>query len=269
MLGLALGGGGAKGTAHLGILAQLEKNGIRPDCISGTSAGAAVAALYAYGIPLDEISKILRTLRAVSFASFKMNSLGLFENLDLENALARTIGRDSKIEDCKIPLAIQVTNIETGEGKILTKGNLLKAVIASCCIPAIYVPQEIDGCLYVDGGLTENVPVRAAKKLGADMVIGIDLNGQTSYKKPHSIMDVVTNSFDLLIDMRTKEQLLNCDYVISLDLTKYSRTSADDFDALYIEGEKHALDFISSGSKISALRFKYKLSKLWRKLFHR
>lgn len=235
-IGLALGGGGARGAAHLGVLQQLQRAKIHPHCIAGTSAGAIVAALFAFGVDLERMTEEMKTLKPVELSSFRFKGLGLFENSEITRLLTKLLPPNAMIQDARIPLAIKATNLLTGRGVILSEGPVLEAVLASCCVPGVYLPQEMNGMLLVDGGLTENVPLSALKKLGAHLLIGVNLNGNTAYARPEGVVDVVSSAMDIAIDAQTRRQLKDAHVVISMDLTRFSRTSGSDFDALVAQG---------------------------------
>ncbi|MDD0852590.1 patatin-like phospholipase family protein [Halobacteriovorax sp. GB3] len=242
-IGLALGGGGARGAAHLGVLNLLNDKKIGIESISGTSAGAIVAAFYAFGISLDDMAKDLKTYKPVDISSLHINSLGIFKNKPLSKLVDRYLPEGAKIEDARIPLAIHTTDISTGEGVTLYKGDLKDALLASSCVPGIYIPKPINDRILVDGGLTENVPLSALNKLGAGFKIAVNLNGSYSYQKPDSIIDMATNSLDIAIDLSTREQIeKEADLAINLSLVQFSRTSAIHFDELvragYEQGER-------------------------------
>lgn len=260
-IGLALGGGGARGAAHLGVLKQLHLLSIRPHCIAGTSAGSIVASLYAFGVTLEVMEEEMKKLKPVSYSTFSLRGLGLFENKEVRLLLERLLPENAQIQDAKIPLAIKATNLLNGRGVSLTQGPVIPAVLASSCVPGVYTPQEIDGMLLVDGGLTENVPLSSLKLLGAHMRIGVNLNGNEGYTRPEGIMDVLSNAMDIAIDAQTRRQLEEAHINISMDLTRYSRTSSVDFDALILEGMKATKRVIKSQR---LLKIWVVLKKLWR-----
>lgn len=259
-IGLALGGGGARGAAHIGVLHQLEIAKIHPHCIAGTSAGAVVASLYAFGIELSVIEQEMKMLKPVDFTSFRFKGLGLFENSEISELLTKLLPADARIEQARIPLAVKATNLLTGSGVILDRGPVIPAVLASCCVPGIYIAQEIDGMLLVDGGLTENVPLSALKKLGAHLTIGVNLNGNAGYTRPQGVVDVLSCAMDIAIDAQTRRQLKDAHVVISMDLTQYSRTSSEHFDQLVELGMKAAQEKIWNET---ALRAWIRAKKTW------
>ena len=239
-VGLALGGGGARGIAHVGVLEHLERLQIPIDIISGTSAGAIVGTLYAFGVPLEQIGEDVKNLKPADFSSLRVPKLGFFKNDGLKKLLEKRLSRGAKIEDAQKELAILASDIETGESHLMTKGPVIPAVLASSCVPGIYIPQKIDGRLLVDGGLSENVPLSGLEHYKASVKIGVDLNGYEKYPKPEGILDILSNSLDIAIDNQTRSQLQKADYVISMDLSRYSRFTTEHFDELISEGKKAA-----------------------------
>lgn len=238
--GLALGGGGARGSAHIGLLRYLEEINFPIEAISGTSAGSVIAALYSFDVPLEDMEAELRNLKPVKLQALKLNELGLFENKNLEALIDKLLPAKAKIEDASIPLAIQATDLKTGEMHIFTQGDLKTAILASCCVPGFYVPIPFGNKLLVDGGLTENVPLSGLRVLKAYYKIAINLNGHESFDIPHNPLGVLTNAFDIAINAQTKTQLKAADLVVSMDLARYSRTSNEDFHQLKDDGYRLA-----------------------------
>lgn len=244
-LGIALGGGGARGIAHIGVLRAIEENGIQVSYISGTSIGALVASYYAFGKSIDDISDIGEALDFTSVIGLSLQKRGLFSTRSLEKMIIRDLG-DVDIADAKIPLAICTTDISTGEQVILERGNLAKAVCASTAIPGIFVPVEIDNRILVDGGISENVPVSLLDKMGAGFTIGVSLNAHQEYSPPKDMIAIMSNAIDIAIDLRTIDQLKMADFTISLNLNSYSRMdNSDRFDELYAEGYRCTQESIS------------------------
>lgn len=244
MLGLALGGGGARGSAHVGVLRHLEEIGLRPQALSGTSAGSIIASLYAFGVPLDKISEGIAALKPTQLTAIRWGELGLMENPDLRELLVMHLGEKTDIREARIPLGIHVTDLENGLGVDLLEGPVVDAVLASCTVPGLYVPPKWGQRVFIDGGLTENVPFRALKTLGAKRLLGVSLNGQHNYIKPTTAVDVLMNAMDIAIDSQTRRQLISFDLVISMDLTRFSRTSARDHADLVQAGFERARERI-------------------------
>lgn len=235
-IGLALGGGAARGIAHIGVLKAFEEEGIRIHCISGTSAGALIASYYAFGRPAESILSICSTLNLSRIINFTLERGGLFSTQVIREMIHRDLG-DCRIEDAEIPLAICATDIETGEQLIFREGSLADAVCASMAVPGLFVPVEIDGRTLVDGGLVENVPISPLEKMGAGITIAVDLSHVARYPKPENTLDVISNAINISIDFNTRKQLKNADIVVPLDLSRYSLTNnADRVNDLYLEG---------------------------------
>jgi NTE family protein len=235
-IGLALGGGAAKGIAHIGVLKAFEEEQIRIHCISGTSAGALIASYYAFGRPAESILSICSTLNLSKIINFTFERGGLFSTNAIREMIHRDLG-DVRIEDAEIPLAICATDIETGEQLIFREGNLADVVCASMAVPGLFVPVEIDGRTLVDGGLVENVPISPLAKMGAGITVAVDLSHVSRYPKPDNTFDVITNAINIGIDFNTRKQLRNADIAVPLDLSSYSLTNnADRVEELYLEG---------------------------------
>jgi NTE family protein len=235
-IGLALGGGAAKGIAHIGVLKAFEEEQIRIHCISGTSVGALVASYHAFGRPPESILSICSTLNLSRILNFTFERGGLFSTDNIREMIHRDLG-DCRIEEADIPLAICTTDIETGEQMIFRKGNLADAVCASMAVPGLFVPVEIDGRILVDGGLVENVPISPLAKMGAGITVAVDLSYVSRYPKPEDTLDVISNAINIGIDFNTRKQLKKADVAVPLDLSDYSLTNnADRVDELYMEG---------------------------------
>jgi NTE family protein len=195
-IGIALGGGFARGIAHLGVLRVLEQEHIPVDCMGGTSAGAMLAIAYASGHGIHEIVDQAKATRFRDFGNWKLSWLGLASNQKLEHYPRKYLGV-STFEDLKIPMTIAATDLGTGEPVYFRKGPLGPALRASCAYPGMFVPVELDGRFYVDGFLAAPVPVDAVRNLGADIVIAVFLEAANN-QKPTSIVDVIGLSFAIL-----------------------------------------------------------------------
>lgn len=235
-IGLALGGGAAKGIAHIGALKAFEEEQIAIHCISGTSVGALVASYHAFGRPAESILSICSALNLSKILNFTLERGGLFSTDNIRDMIHRDLG-DCRIEDANIPLAICATDIETGEQLIFREGNLADAVCASMAVPGLFVPVEVDGRILVDGGLVENVPISPLASMGAGITVAIDLSHVSRYPKPEDTLDVISNAINIGIDFNTRKQLKKADIAVPLDLSRFSLTNnADCVDELYMEG---------------------------------
>tara|TARA_R110002072_G_scaffold64203_2_gene159276 strand:- start:123682 stop:124554 length:873 start_codon:yes stop_codon:yes gene_type:complete len=243
-IGIALGGGAARGLAHIGVLKALDEKNINIDYISGTSAGALVASYFAFHKDLNKLDKLPELLRVKTVLNFSLSKMGLMNTDSLEKALKEDFA-DVNIEDSPIPLAICTTDINTGESVYFRSGPLIPALCASSAIPGIVQPVKISDRLLVDGGISNNLPVDILNTMGAGITIGVNLNGVSAYPEVKSMVDVITNSIDIAIDLRTKEKLSLADMSINLDLSKFSRLdNLNQQEKIIEQGYKSTLDEI-------------------------
>ena len=195
-IGVALGGGFARGIAHLGVLRVLQEARIPVDYLTGTSAGALLGTAFASGHTIEEIVHQASATRFKDFGNWKLSWMGLASNQRLEHYPRKFLGV-STFEDLKIPMAIAATDLASGEAVYFSHGQLGPALRASCAYPGMFVPVEIDGRMLVDGFLAAPVPVEAARNMGADLVIAVFLENANN-RKPTSIVDVIGLSFGIL-----------------------------------------------------------------------
>lgn len=240
-IGLALGGGAVLGAAHIGVLKAIDELNIPVHFISGTSIGAFISAFYGFGKSWEEIESFTKDLNWLDLTGLSIPKLGLLSNKKLGDVIKKSIG-DVNIEDAEIPIAMVATDITSGEKVILSKGDVEIAVMASTCIPGIFIPVEIDNRLLVDGGIVENVPVTPLKKMGADFIISVDLNAEHPYKKPENIVEVLLRTFDFTLKAATKLQTEKVDIQIKPDLSQFNMVDMNQADELihtgYVEAKK-------------------------------
>jgi NTE family protein len=239
--GLALGGGAVLGAAHVGVLKVLEEKDIPISYISGTSIGAFVAAFYAFSKKTVDIQEIASKLKWMDISGISFTGNGLLSNDKLGELIVEYIG-DKNIEDADIPLSIIATDISTGEKIVLKKGSVAQAVMASTCIPGIFNPVEIDGKLLVDGGIVENVPIDTVKEMGAGYVIGVDLNANNNFRRPNNILDVIVNSFNLMLKAAVEFQTKDADLLITPDLSSFNMIDTDQVEGLIKQGYNDGLE---------------------------
>ena len=244
-IGLALGGGAAKGIAHVGVLKALEDQKVNIRYIAGTSVGAIIASLYAFNVSVDDIGSLARRLTMSKVTSFKLSKTGFFTTASLRDLIVEYIG-EVNIEDAKIPLAIVATDIRNGEEIILRRGSVADAVCASAAIPGIYIPVEIDNKSLVDGGLVQNVPVEALQAMGAGVTIASHLNSASQYSEISHVLDVMRNAFEIAVSHHTQDQLKDADVIISMDVSEFSlRDNTDRYDELFAIGYDTAAQQLS------------------------
>lgn len=238
-VGLALGGGAVLGAAHIGVIRALEEMDIKISYVTGTSIGAFVGALYAFGNTSKDIEEIALKLSWMDISGLALFQSGLLSNAKLGDLLGESLG-EKKIEDAEIPLAVIATDITNGDKIVLDKGPVAQAVMASTCIPGVFGPVKFDDKLLVDGGIVENIPIDTVKNTGADYVIAVDLNAIKTYNKPDSILDVIINSFHFTLKAAAKFQTENADLLITPDLSKFNMVSTDQIKDLIEQGYKDA-----------------------------
>jgi NTE family protein len=178
-LGLALGGGGVRGLAHIGILHVLEREGIRPAVMAGTSMGGLVAAAYAAGLSpqalTDEVSGFTHLRRLLTLVDLAPARRGLLQGERIRSMLIDKLGKDTTFADLPFPLGLVAVDIDTGEEVVLTRGSLVDAVLATCAVPGIFPPVRYGERFLSDGGILNNVPADVARRLGAEVVIAVDV----------------------------------------------------------------------------------------------
>lgn len=238
-LGLALGGGSVLGAAHVGVLKYLEENNIYPQFISGTSIGALVGSLYAFGLSAIEIEEIALKMKWSDITGLSRSTMGIFSNRKMDDFLRSKIG-DKRIEDSNIPLALVATDLMTGEKIVLKQGSVIKAVKASTCIPGLFIPVELDDKVLVDGGILENCPVPTCRSMGADIVIGVDLKSKMVFNKPKSVIGVLYNSFQFTLRTVAKYQTLEAEILLQPDLSSFSLFNIKNIKSIVDAGYKEA-----------------------------
>lgn len=196
-VGVALGGGFARGIAHIGVLRVLEEHEIPIDFIAGTSVGALIASGYASGTPLDEMARQGSGTRFKDFGRWTLSRMGMASNDRLEDFLHR-FTTAKFFNEMKIPLCIVATDLLKGESVHFTTGEIGPALRASCAYPGLFLPVEHQGHFLVDGFLTEQVPAPAARELGADMVIAVHLEPGLLDSKPRNTIEVISRSFSII-----------------------------------------------------------------------
>lgn len=238
-VGLALGGGFARGIAHIGVLRVLEQNQIPVDCIAGTSVGALIAAAYATGIPLDRMEHRAATTQFRDFGKWRLSRMGFASNERLERYLYQ-ISTFTRFDQTRIPLAIAATDLGTGEAVFFTEGEIGPALRASCAYPGLFLPVEHQGRVLVDGFLSAPVPVDAVKRLGADIVIAVYLDSAPPDEQPKNMLEVVGRSFSILARNAQRDWRRKADVVLEPDVGHFLWDDFSQAKQLIAAGEKAA-----------------------------
>ena len=214
-LGLALGGGAARGFAHVGVIQVLEEAGIKPDLVVGTSAGSVVAAFYASGKDGAQLQKAAETMEEATITDWTVPLLG--RGMMRGDGLARYVNKQTgnrRIEDFKMPLGIVATDLKTGEGILFQRGDVGTAVRASSSVPSVFEPVRIGNREFVDGGLVSPVPVRYARQMGAEYVLAIDISSPPESGKTGDMFDILMQTFTIMGKSINKLELRDADLVV-------------------------------------------------------
>jgi NTE family protein len=238
---LVLGAGSARGFAHVGVLKVLESNKIPVHLIVGTSAGSFVGSMYAYGYNSFQLQKMSFSMEKGDIIDLTVPDNGFIKGEKLEEFINKTVN-NTPMEKMRIPFYAVATDILNGQEVVFGKGNTGKAVRASCSIPGIFRPVKIEGRMYVDGGVVSPVAVDAARRMGADVVIAVDIAFAAGEAQPESTIDTMLQAISIMYSKLSAMQLQRADVVIR---PKVAHIGTGDFSKRHeavLEGEKAALE---------------------------
>ena len=225
-IGLALGGGFARGLAHIGVLKVFEEEQIPVDFIAGTSVGSVIGASYASGVSAKELSEIAILVRFKDFSRWTISRFGLFSNDKMATFLHKIL-RCNTFEELRIPLAVATTDIITGEPAVFTSGNLVDPVRASCAYPGMFQPVKINGRLLVDGLLVHAVPAAPLREMGAERVVSVHLSADwVKPNGPRHVFDIIGQCFSIAQDKMCGPWKAASDLVIEPEIGSFGY---DDF----------------------------------------
>lgn len=253
VIGLALGGGAARGFAHVGVIKMLEANGIKPDIVVGTSAGSVIAALYATGLSGNDLNKIAINLDEASITDWAMPFSNKYGGMIKGDALQNEINRlvsNRRIDQMNIPLGIVSTDLKTGDAILFRRGDTGQAVRASCSVPGVFAPTIIGNREYVDGGLTSPVPVRFAKQMGADIVIAVNISTDPSAQTYNGTIGVLLQTTSIMGRSINQFELPLADVTILPELSTMKGTDFKSRNSAVLAGE------IATQAKIAELKAK-------------
>jgi NTE family protein len=238
---LVLGAGSSRGFAHIGVLKVLESNKIPIHLIVGTSAGSFVGSLYAYGYNAFQLQKMSFSLEKGDIIDLTIPDNGFIKGEKLEEFINSTV-KNTPLDKMRIPFYAVATDIVNGQEVVFGKGNTGTAVRASCSIPGIFRPVKIDNRMYVDGGVVSPVAVDAARRMGADVIIAVDIASAAGDAQPESTIDTVLQSISIMYSKLSALQLQRADVVIR---PKVGYIGTSDFSKRHeavLEGEKATLE---------------------------
>lgn len=244
-IGLALGGGGARGFAHIGVLRALEEMGIKPDVISGTSAGSIIAALYADGYTPQHIIRLFSELDVKELVDVTIPRNSLLKMDKFIHFIDKRL-HSKRIEDLKIPTYIVATDFDNGKSVAFDKGDLAIRIAASCSIPIVFPPIAIDGIHYVDGGVMRNLPVTPIRDL-CDVVIGINVSPMQHEQYENNLLSITNRAYNFLSCGNVFPDIAQCDILIeNEDISGYNVFDIDEQEKIEELGYQKAIEVLNN-----------------------
>ena len=242
-VGLAFGGGGARGLSHLGVIKAFEEFGLEFDFVAGTSVGSLVGAAYASGMKFKEIYDIAKKLKVKDIRTNKLFFMPSKTD-GIENLMIECFG-DINIEDLKKPVSAVAVDIKSTNQLCITHGNLAKAVAGSCCVPGIFQPVEFGDRLLCDGGLQNTIPANIPRYFDCDYVIAVDCNSTRTYgTESTKVLDVLGCSIRILMKSNAVKGYMFGDVTIACDNKRFKSTKLDGLDEMVEQGYKNAIDLM-------------------------
>lgn len=238
-IGLALGGGAARGFAHVGVIKALEAQGIVPDIIVGTSAGAVVGSLYASGLSGFELQNTALEMSEKQVVGWGWPNRGFMDGELLQNFINKAVG-NRPLEALPRRVAVVAANLKTGEPILFGSGNTGIAVRASAAVPGVFQPVAISGQEYVDGGLVSPIPVRHARQLGATFVIAVDISARPADGATDTTLDILMQTFNIMGKTIGQYETAEADVVIRPLTNGIPATDLSGRHRAVLEGEKAA-----------------------------
>jgi NTE family protein len=236
-IGIALGGGFARGLAHIGVLKVFEEEGIPIGFVAGTSVGSVIGAAYCSGISAKELEEVASLVRFKHFARWTLSRLGFASN-DRMSGFLRKIVKARTFEELRIPLAVAATDFVTGDAAVFRHGELIGPVRASCAYPGMFLPVEIGGKLYIDGMLGHTVPTIPVREMGADRVIAVYLSaGWVNLKGPRHVFDVIGQCFSIAQQKMCGLWESSADVILTPDVRGFSYDGFERAPELIAAGE--------------------------------
>ncbi|MHB1215569.1 MAG: patatin-like phospholipase family protein [Thiobacillus sp.] len=238
-IALVLGGGAARGFAHIGVIKALEAQGIVPDMVVGSSAGSVVGALYASGMSGFELQKLALGMKEDMVADWTLPNRGVLKGEALQDFINQRV-KNLPMQRLPKPLGVVATDLQSGEMALFRLGNTGMAVRASSAVPGVFQPVEIGGRDFVDGSLTSPVPAQSARTMGADFVIAVDISSVGRRDKLTGTLDVLLQTFAIMGHTISRHELKVADVVIRPQTSAVSTTDFEDRHLAILEGEKAA-----------------------------
>lgn len=242
-IGIAFGGGGARGMSHIGVIKAFEEFGLQFDYVAGTSVGSLIGAAYAFGMTSTQLYEIAKSLKVKDIRTSKLFFVPS-KTEGLENLMTQTFG-DINIEDLKKPFSAVAVDIKTTKEICISHGNLAKAVAGSCCVPGIFQPVEFGKHLLCDGGLQNNIPANIPKYFGCDYVIAVDCNSTRVYGTDSTkTLDVLGCALRTLMKSNSIKGYMVADLTIATDNKRFKSTKLNGIDEMVEQGYHNAIDMM-------------------------
>ena len=258
-IGLALGGGGARGFALIGVIKAFEEENIKFDYIAGTSIGSVVGAMMSYGVLSSQMEEIAKTIKVKDIRTSKIPFMPSSTE-GIENIVIRTMG-DINVEDLKTPFCAVAVDMISGNEVDITHGRLCKALAGSCAVPTVFNAVNFEDKLLFDGGLQNTIPADVLRKLGCDAVVAIDINStRGNGAKSTKYLDLLMASIDVMMKSNAIKGYLNADIMVKPDLKRFRASKTDGMMEMIEEGYKATKEMMP---KIKELFRKKKLRKHW------
>ena len=240
-IGIAFGGGGARGFSHLGVIKAFEEFGLKFDYVCGTSVGSLVGAMYANSMTYNEMYAIAKKLKTKDIKKSKM--IFMPSKTDgIEELLKQAVG-DIEIQQLKTPYSAIAVDIKSTKEVCISHGNLAKAVAGSCCVPGVFQPVEFGDRLLCDGGLQNTIPANIPRYFGCDYVIAVDCNSTRTYGTDSTkVIDVLACSIRVLMKSNAVKGYVCADVTVATDNKRFKSTKLDGMEDMIQEGYKNAID---------------------------
>ena len=263
-LGLALGGGGARGVAHIGILKAFEELGLSFDYVAGTSAGSIVGALYCAGLTSLQMRDLAMSLRTKDIKTSK-----LFFRPSKASAIAdilrKVFGKDLQFSELQKPFTAVAVDMKCGEEQDISQGSVAPAVAGSCAVPGVFVPVVYEGMHLVDGGLKNNVPADVVRQMGADVVLAVDVNHKRGLgTESTKMLNVLGSTIGVLMRDAVREKLTFADLVLEPDVSQFPSTKLQNIDKMIEIGYQEVMDHLDEIAPLVSSKLSRRKKKKWK-----
>ncbi len=259
-IGVAFGGGGAKGMTHIGVMKAFEEYGLDFDYVAGTSVGSIMGAAYASGMKSSEILKVAKSMKTSDIRTSKVFFVPS-KTEGIESMMRDTFG-DINLEDLKKPFSCVAVDMKSTKELCISHGNLAKAVAGSCCVPGIFQPVVFGDYLLCDGGLQNNIPANIPRFFDCDYVIAVDCNSTRTYgTESTKTLDIISCALRVLMKSNSIKGYLNADLTIACDTKRYKATELQGIDEMVEIGYRNTIDMMPEIMKIFSGKYPKKKKK--------